>query len=80
MEYEEATWRFEKDSNDYNRSRFNEIKQKLELFYEEKTNGIIVRDYRARGRWHKHGERSTKYFLNLEKRKQVKKTHQKIGN
>ena len=33
----------------------------------EKTNGIIVR---ARARWHEHGERSTKYFLNLEKRKQ----------
>jgi len=48
----------------------NEIKEKIELFYEEKTNGIIVR---ANARWHEHGERSTKYFLNLEKRNHVKK-------
>jgi len=68
MEYEEATWRFEKDSNDYNRSRFNEIKEKLELFYEEKTHGIILR---ARACGHEHGERSTNYFLNLEKRNHV---------
>ena len=33
----------------------NEVKEKLELFYEEKTNGIIVR---ARARWHEHGERN----------------------
>jgi len=68
QEYEEATRRFKKDPNEYNRSRFNEIKEKLESFYEEKTNGIIVR---ARARWHVHGERSTKYFLNLEKRNHV---------
>ena len=43
QEYKEATRRFEKDPSDYNRSRLNEIKGKLELFYEEKTNGIIVR-------------------------------------
>jgi len=75
QEYEEATRHFEKDPNDYNRSRFNEIKEKLELLYEEKTNGIIVR---ARARWHEHGERSTKYFLNLEKRNHVKKHIRKL--
>ena len=30
-------------------------KEKLELFYEQKTKGIIIR---ARARWHEHGERS----------------------
>ena len=40
----------------------------MELFYEVITNGIIVR---ARARWYEHGERSTKYFLNLEKRNHV---------
>ena len=59
----------------YNRSWFNEIKVKLELFYEEKTNGIIVS---ARACWHENGER--RYFLNLEKRNHVRKTHPKIGN
>ena len=71
QEYEEATRLFENNPNDSNRSRLNEIKEKLELLYEEKTNGIIVR---ARARWHEHGERSTtEYFLNLEKRNHVKK-------
>ena len=28
---------------------------------------------RARARWHEHGERSSKYILNLEKRNHVKK-------
>ena len=47
----------------------------MELFYEEKTNGIIVC---ARARWHEHGERSTKYFLNLERRNHVKKHIRKL--
>jgi len=75
QKYEEATRHFEKDPNDYNRSWFNEIKEKLELFYEEKPNGIMVR---ARARWHEHRERSTKYFLNLEKRNHVKKHIKKL--
>ena len=74
-EYKEATRRFENDPNDLNKSRLNEVKEKLELFYEEKTNGIIVR---ARARWHEHGERSTKYFLNLEKGNHVKKHIRKL--
>ena len=75
QEYEEATRRFEKDLSDYNRARLNEIKEEMELFYEEKTNGIIVR---ARARWHEHRERSTKYFLNLERRNHVKKHIRKL--
>ena len=75
QKYEEATRHFEKDPNDYNRSWFNEIKEELELFYEEKPNGIMVR---ARARWHEHRERSTKYFLNLEKRNHVKKHIKKL--
>ena len=47
----------------------------LELFYEEKVKGIIIR---ARARWHEYGEKSTKYFLNLEKINHVKKTHEKV--
>ena len=76
QEYEEATRLYENNPNDLNRSRLNEIKEKLELLYEEKTNGIIVR---ARARWHEHGERSTKYFLNLEKRNHVKKHIRKLS-
>ena len=34
-------------------------KTEIEKFYHEKANGLIVR---SRGRWHEHGEKSTKYF------------------
>ena len=44
-------------------------------YYEEKVKGIIIR---ARARWHEYGERSTKYFLNLEKRNHVKKHIRKL--
>ena len=32
----------------------------------------------ARARWHEHGEKSTKYFLNLEKRNHIKKHVRKL--
>ena len=48
----------------------------MELFYEEKVKGIIIR---ARARWHEQGEKSTKYFLNLEKRNHIKKHMRKIN-
>ena len=44
------------------------VKEKLDLFYEQKTKGIIIC---ARACWHEHGERSNNYFLNLEKRNYV---------
>lgn len=59
---------FDNDPNDLNKARLKEIKEKFELFYEEKTNGIIIR---ARARWQEHGEKSSKFFLNLEKRNHV---------
>jgi len=66
---------FESDPSDLNKIRLNEIKEKLELFYEERVKGIIIR---ARARWYEHGERSSKYFLNLEKRNHVKKHKRKL--
>ena len=48
----------------------------LSTTYLSKTEGIIIR---ARARWHEHGEKSTKYFLNLEKRNHVKKHIRKLG-
>jgi len=52
----------------------NEAKEVLKLFYEEKTKRII----RARARWREHGQRNTKYFLNLEKRNNVKNHIRKL--
>ena len=63
------------DPSDSNVNTLNEAKEILESYYEEKTRGVIIR---ARARWHEHGERSTKYFLNLEKRNHVKKHIRKL--
>lgn len=65
----------EKYPSDSNTCRYYASREKLETFYEEKTKGIIIR---ARVRWHEHGEKSTKYFLNLEKRNHVKKHIRKL--
>ena len=43
--------------------------------YEEKVEGTIVR---SRARWHKHGEKNSKYFLNLEKRNHIRKHVRKL--
>ena len=56
-------------------SRCHEARENLEAFYEEKTKGITIR---ARDHWHEHGEKSTKYFLNLEKRNHIKKNIRKL--
>ena len=74
-EYTEAKQVFETDPNDWNGNNLNAAKDKLESFYDEKVNGIIIR---VRARWHEHGEKSTKYFLNLEKRNHVKKHIRKL--
>ena len=74
-DYQIALKKFEEDPTVSNQNRLNEAKDALELFYEEKTKGIIIR---ARARWHEHGERSTKYFLNLEKRNNVEKHIRKL--
>ena len=61
--------------SDLNASRYQTAQEKLETFYEEKTKVIIIR---ARVRWHEYGEKSTKYFLNLEKRNHIKKHIRKL--
>ena len=74
-DYFNANKDFESDPNELNKTRLNELKEKLELYYDEKTRGVIIR---ARARWYEHGERSSKYFLNLEKRNHVKKHIRKL--
>lgn len=69
-ELNKAKEALEKNASDSNNTRYHAIREQLEAHYEKKTEGIIIR---ARARWHEHGEKSTKYFLNLEKRNHVKK-------
>ena len=73
--YEEAAKRYERDPSTINQNSMNGAKAILEHFYEEKMRGIIIR---PRARWHEHGERSSKYFLNLEKRNNVRRHIRKL--
>jgi len=41
------------------------VRLELQKIAEHKTKGAIVR---SRARWYEHGERNSKYFMNLEKR------------
>ena len=51
------------------------VKLKWKKFNDEKANGLIVH---PRARWHEHGEKSTKYFLSLEKRNHTRKHIRKL--
>lgn len=74
-DYSEAARKFEDDPSEDNKSRLCEVKEKLGQSYDEKIKGVIIR---LRARWHEYGEKSSKYFLNLEKRNQVKKHIRKL--
>ena len=43
-------------------------KDKLDAIYEKKANGLKIR---SKCDWYEHGEKSTKFFLNLEKNRAV---------
>ena len=56
-------------STDLVLKEYNSVKQELEEIYNYITEGII---FRTRTVWYGEGEKSTKYFLNLEKRSKSK--------
>ena len=45
--------------------KYNEAKRYIEEYNNEKAKGVLIR---AKVDWAEHGERNTKFFLNLEKR------------
>ena len=47
-----------------NHEEYNDCKTQLEWIYKIKANGIKIR---SKCDWYKHGEKSSKFFLNLEK-------------
>ena len=53
------------DANRENIENLELAKESLEQLRKHKVEGIIIR---SRAKWHEEGERSTSYFLNLEKR------------
>ena len=64
---------------------YNKCKYDLEILYDYITAGIILR---SKSDWYEHGEKSSKYFLNLEKhnkakshvRKSLTETDKEISN
>ena len=56
-------------STDLELKEYNSVKQELEQIYNYITDCIILR---TRTVWYEEGEKSTKYFLNLEKRSKSK--------
>ena len=54
---------------------YEETKQELKRIELEKIQGIIIR---SRIQWHEEGERSTKFFLGLEKSNAIKKTMRRL--
>lgn len=61
---------------DYSKEHFFRIKAEMEIFEKEKCKGAIVR---SRAQYAVEGERCTKYFLNLEKKKTEKKLYYRVG-
>ena len=53
----------------------DKFKNELETLYDEREEGFVVR---ARARWHEHGEKGSKYFLNIEKPNNIKNHVRKL--
>ena len=60
-------------STDLELKEYNSVKQDLEQIYKNITKGIILRT-RTDVDWYEEGDKSTNYFLNLERRSKSK-TH-----
>ena len=73
--YQESPNAFQENPCDNTRITMERIKNELELLYDKKVEGIITW---AKARWHEHGEKNSKYFLNLEKRNHIKKHIRKL--
>ena len=74
--YQESLAAFQDNPCDNTRITMERYKSELESMYDKKVEGLQI--IRARVRWHEHGEKNSKYFLNLEKRNHIKKHIKKI--
>ena len=68
---------FNQDKCEANAQSLHKAKEDLEEHRKPYVEGLIVR---SRTQWHEEGERSSKYFLSLEKRNVARKTVQYIEN
>ena len=75
FKYQDALKRFQQNPSNATKLEIEKLKREIETLYDEKVEGITVR---SRARWHEHGEKNSKYFLNLEKRNNIKKHIRKL--
>ena len=54
---------------DDNLSKYNAIENELDAIYDHITRGVRIR---SKCEWYEHSEKSTKFFLNLEKQRELK--------
>ena len=66
---------FEENLTEANLFEYEDAKKEIENISMQKARGSILR---AKARWHEQGEKSTKYFMNLEKRNYTKKYIKKL--
>ena len=55
-------------SSEENRKLYNHYKNELETIYDHIAGGIKIK---RKCEWYEHGEKSTKFFINLEKKRDV---------
>ena len=75
LKYQALLKIFQENPCETTRQEMEKVKSELEALYDEKVEGIIIR---SRARWHEHGEKNSKYFLNLEKWNNIKKHIRKL--
>ena len=63
------------NSSDQLLKEYNSCELELESLYVYITSGIFLR---SKTNWYEHGEKSSKYFLNLEKRNKAKSYLRKL--
>ena len=75
----ETTYKFGKPAKilerfldkDDNLSKYNAIQNELDAISDHITEGIPIR---SKCKWYEHSEKSTKFFLNLEKQRRAQNT------
>lgn len=64
FKYQDALNTFQQNRSNVTKREVEKLNSELEALYDQRVEGIIVR---SKARWHEHGEKNSKYFLNLEK-------------
>ena len=67
--------KLENSTNYIENLEYIDCRNKLDKIYEQKINGIRIR---SKCDWYEHGEKSSKFFLNLEKTRSTQSTIRNI--